>query len=283
MMSGNPSIDLAEYLAIDALSSGVAHILLTESPRHARHAQQQRADSSSEADIGTAIHDLLLEGVDRIERIDARDWRTKNAKELREAARAAGRVPILAHKAEMIECAVGAVRHAVALSGMGDVFASGEPECTLLWEEKGVAMKARPDWLNTRWIIHLKTTSASAEPNSWIRNQLTHSGYDLAAVFYEHAARACRGERESVFIVVEQTPPHGVSLIGLSPAMRGLAERKFDLALARWRDCLKLNRFVGFPPTICYAEPLGYQLAEQEARQVSSTYDALQDEHGLQG
>ena len=275
-------LTMPEYLALDALSSGIAHILLSESPQHARHAQQQRAESSSEADVGTAIHSLLLEGVDQIERIDAPDWRSKAAKEAREAARAAGRIPILAHKAELILHAVGAARHAVAVSEIGDVFAQGEPERTLLWEEDGVQLKARPDWLNGYWIIHVKTTSASAEPNSWIRNQLTNSGYDLAAVFYEHGAQALSLKRESLFLVVEQAPPHGCSLIGLAPAMRDLAERKFSLALALWRQCLQANSFPGFPRQICYAEPKPWQLAEAEERDLNAAYDALQEREGLQ-
>ena len=80
-------MSMSEYLSLDALSSGVCHTLLTESPYHARFKQENPGAPSSVSDMGIAIHDGLLEGVDRIVAIDADDWRTKAAKEARDAAR----------------------------------------------------------------------------------------------------------------------------------------------------------------------------------------------------
>ena len=86
----------------------------------------------------------------------------------------------------------------------------------------------------------------------------------------------------SVFLVIEQQPPYGCSLIGLGPAMMDLAERKVARAIAVWAQCVRLNSWPAYPPRIAYASPKPWQLAEAEEKEVDETFDALQAEHGLQ-
>ena len=113
MKQGIHQLTMQEYLALDALSSGVAHTLLTESPAHARFAQMSERTASKEADIGTYAHAMLLEdGHSGLAIIEADDWRTKAAKESRDEARAQGRLPILARKVPEVEAMVKAARAA---------------------------------------------------------------------------------------------------------------------------------------------------------------------------
>jgi hypothetical protein len=259
MKPGIYDMPMGQYLALPYLSSGKCHTLLTCSPLHARYEMDHVGDDANEAsDIGTAIHDGLLEGVDRIVALDFTDWRKKEAKELREATRASGKIPLLAHKAVLVKDCIEAAQAYVAKSDLATIFAAGKPEQTIIFEHDGVKCKARPDW-NGQFCLHVKTTQGSAQPDAWIRSQLTNAGYDVAAAFYELAT-----EREQVFLVIEQAPPFGCSLIALTPAMQAIAAAKVARAIATWRECERSGKWPCYPSSIQYAEPTQWQMAQAE-------------------
>ena len=286
------TISMAEYLRIKALSASLCNALLSQSPAHAFHELNTDDDDPSAAsETGTAIHDLLLEGRDRLVIIDAKDYRTAAAKEQRDFARSQGSIPILKDKAPQIEGAVKAAKAFVKASELDGIFKKGHAELTALWNDPvdggglGVSCKARPDWLPEgpqfdRFIVHVKTTAGSAEPNSWIRNQLFGMGYDVAAVFYERAF--AETERRSIFLVIEQSPPHGCAWIGLSPAAHELASSKVARAIDTWGLCAKAGKWPGYPHSICYAEPFAWQMKDEQQVEINQAYDALQAEKGLQ-
>jgi hypothetical protein len=280
------NLSMGEYLALPYVSASLLHNVLAYSPAHAKFWQQNRDDASEASDTGTAIHDALLEGMDRIVAIDAPDWRTKAAKEARDVARLDGKIPMLAHKVKNVEGAVNAAHKFIGASPLAGIFTSGKPEQTLIWEEGGLRCKARPDWLtNDRDILlHLKTTKGSANPEVWIRSQLEPMGYDVALAWYQRAieqfvdADSC----EHVVLVVEQEAPHGCSLISLDPAMWSIAHAKVARALATWQRCVAAGRFPAYPSAIHYAEPKPWQLAQEEEAQLGVVFDQLQEEQGLQ-
>ena len=269
MTPGIHQLTMADYLKLDALNSGVCHTILTQSPYHAKFAPWEEA--SAEMDVGTAIHSALLEGVDNIAAIEADDWRTKAAKEAREEARAAGKIPMLASNVSKVQAAVSAAKAYVDGGEIAGVFKDGVPEQTIIWNEGKVLCKARPDWLsgNHSMLLHVKTTAGSAEPGAWIRNQLGPMGYDVAAMFYERGhdttvvfqgGASCR----SVFLVIEQNAPYGCSLVALSPAMQDLASRKVERAIRIWQQCQASGKFPCYPSRIAYAEPMNWQIQQEE-------------------
>jgi hypothetical protein len=299
-------VPMADYLALPYLSSGLCHTILTCSPYHARHEQQHRVFEDNEAiDTGVAIHDALLEGVDRIEAIRPEDHRSKptkanpegaipkgwtnNAiKAARDAARAAGKIPMLAGEVQNIKNAVEAAREFIDRSELAGLFDDGQPEATIVWDDEGVICRARPDWLSGDHgvLCHVKTTQGSAHPEAWIRSQLVTSGYDVAYAFYERGLYSlpCDGRPAltSVFLVIEQSAPYGCSLIALDPAMMDIAERKVARAIATWRQCVATNRWPCYPARIAYASPKPWQIAEEEERQATQEFDEKQAEYGLQ-
>ena len=283
-------VSMADYLALDALSSGVCHALLSQSPLHAKYHKEHPDESNSAMDIGTIAHQILLEGnQDGIVIVDADDWRTKAAKEQRDAAHALGKAAVLAGKMAEILNMVDAAKAFVASSEIAGIFERGKPEVTLVWDDDGLLCKARPDFLpNDRsLILHVKTTQGSAEPESWIRNQLFSSGCDVAAVFYErgmnfeiHGDTVLANDAiQSVFIVIEQQPPYGCSLIGLDPMTRDNAERKVTRAIAKWRQCKATSTWPCYPSQICYAETPAWELAATERREL---IDPVQQREGIQ-
>ena len=265
--AGIHTISMSDYLALKALSAGVCHTILTQSPYHAKYAPWEEA--SAEMDVGTAIHSALLEGVDNIAAIEAEDWRTKAAREARDAARAENKIPMLARNVAKVQAAVSAAKAYIDDSEIAGVFEDGVPEQTIIWNEGSVICKARPDWLaaNHTLMLHVKTTAGSAEPGAWIRNQLGPMGYDLTAMFYERglsAGSSRRADLVSVFLIIEQNEPHGCSLVGLSPAMQDLASRKVDRAIRIWQQCEASGKYPCYPSRIAYAEPMNWQIQQEE-------------------
>lgn len=277
-------VPMAEYLAMRCLSASTCHHILTYSPHHARYWQtSDERDDTEASDTGTAIHDALLEGVDRIAPIDAGDWRTKAAKEARDATRAEGRIPLLAHKALRVIEAVKAAKEFIAGSEIAGAFDTGAPEQTVIWEEDGLRCKARPDWLTERWHVSVKTTKGSANPEAFIRGPLVQMGYDVAALFYERGlAFAANAAPVTVFLVIEQEPPHGCSLIALDPAMADIANQKVERAMAIWRKCKASGIYPSYAPRIHYAEPRPWQIAEAEQSALDAAYDELQMKEGIE-
>ena len=270
-------VAMGEYLLMAGLSASRINTLLQYSPFHAYH--DEGGEPSEVSDIGTAIHSALLEGVDNIVTIDAEDWRTKDAKAARDAARAAGKIPMLARKVSQVMSAVEAAKRYISSSEIAGVFDDGKPEQTVIWKEGEMLCKARPDWLtNDRsLLLHVKTTAGSAQPDSWIRNMLTGMGYDVAASFYERGCYQAKietksgGVVQSVFLVIEQSPPYGCSLIGLDLAMQDLAARKVERAIATWQRCKATGIYPAYPSRICYAAPKPWELEAEETREFTAT------------
>lgn len=259
-------ITMQTYLLHRGLSASRLHTILTQSPFHAYHAEGGEPSEASE--IGTAIHDGLLEGVDRIVTVDADNWMTKAAKEAREKARAEGKIPMLARKVDQIMNAIQAARSFMATSELAEQWAGvSSSEVTMIWNEDKMICKARPDWLSgdRSLMIHVKTTQGSAEPSSWIRNQLTSSGYDIAAAFYQRGIAALEAVPLSVFLVIEQNPPYGCSLVGLDPAMQELADRKVERGIRIWQQCKATNKYPSYSSRIHYAEPKAWMIDEEES------------------
>lgn len=249
---------LKEYLAdpapLPSLNASTAHVLETRSAMHAA-AQHPRItpelvrEESSDFDLGTAYHAMLLEGAERFIVVDAGDWKTKAAQAKRDEIRKAGLIPILPHQRARLSAMHGAVLRALS-NYPGNVvpFTHGMPEQTMLWQTRGVWCRARPDWItgDGGHIWDLKTTSASAHPLEWTRT-LFNTGADIQAAFMEIGANVLIATDPEVhFVVVETHPPHGVAIVGLDPETREQAHLIANTAIDRWGECLTTNRWPGY-------------------------------------
>jgi hypothetical protein len=292
MKAGVHIMPAAEYHAdpapVPSLSSGIAKLLLTHSPLHAwtAHPRLNPAhveEESQQFDLGTAAHALLLEGADGIAVIDPQDhigpkggipkgWTNDSIRAARDAARAAGRTPILTAQFAEIEAMAKVARQAIAdcpdLSGL--TLADGTAEQVLLWEEPGgVWCRARPDWMaHERHIqISYKSTGTSANPSEWVRTGLG-IGFDLQNAFYDRGNRATGGPAgcRSLTLVQENAPPYACSWLALDPAFQAMADQKAEEAIELWRRCLTAGRWPGYSPRVHYLEPPAWATARWEER-----------------
>jgi hypothetical protein len=272
---------LIEYIADPcpepSLSASVAHKLITASPIHSfiyhpRLNPGGAREESTKMDLGTICHGILLEGDEsRLVIIEADDYRTKVAQETRDAARLAGLVPVLAGKMGQVREIVEAAKSHIANSELKDAFTptAGKPEQTIVWQEGGVWLRSRPDWLTNdhRLILDYKTTAGSAEPTAWTRT-LLGNGNDLQAAMGLRGIHALdpKAGCQFVFLVQEQDPPYAMSFVGLSPAFLEMAEHKLTRAIRLWGDCTLTNTWPGYPSRVAWVEPPAWAYTEEEMK-----------------
>lgn len=263
-----------------SLNSGIAKILLEQSPMHAWMAHPRlnpnyRAEEDSRFDLGSAAHALLLEGAQaKIAVIEADDWRKKETKAQRDEARKSGLFPILAKHNKALVQMVDVAREYVAKSELAGIFEQGKPEVKIRWQEGETHCRGMLDWLTDDNAIILDyKTCANAQPEAFAR-QIASMSYDVQAAFYVRgvdtlASQPHQGAR-FVFLAQEIEPPYACSLVGMSEAFIEIANAKVTRAIELWRDCLSRNYWPAYGGRIAYAEPPMWAIKEHEERMVNS-------------
>lgn len=230
-----------------SLSASIANILVSASPAHARAAHPRlnpdlERDDDQKFDVGTAVHDLFLRGVNSVTIIDAPDWRSAAAKDAREQARADGRIPLLADQFKRVNHLSTAIVEQLARhDAQPPLFDAGKPEQTLVWQDDhGVVCRARLDWLRDDYtaVDDLKTTSASADPAKWART-MYGIGADVQVAFYMRGVYNLAGVVPSFrYVVCETYPPYALAVVDLAPSAIALARDKVQKAIDLWASCL---------------------------------------------
>lgn len=264
----------ADPASVPSLSNSLLKPLLTQTPRHAwmRHPRLNPrfvpSEDKAAFDLGTVAHALLLEGANRACSIDAEDWRTKAAKEDRDAARAAGFIPMLPSQYAAAMAMNEAARDYIAscVGQVRDAFERGKPEQTLIWyEPAGIWCRARLDLLSDdrETIIDYKTTALDG-PAAFMRRIPEH-GYDTQAVLYPRGIAALGHRRPRfIFLVQETFAPFLSYLIEPAESMIELGTGKITRAIPLWRDCVGGNRWPAYTTQVHQAEAPVWALKEEE-------------------
>lgn len=230
-----------------SLSSSIAHTLLDRSPRHAwaEHPKLggHRRGPTRSLDRGSLLHKLVLGKGSDIRVIHADDFRTKRAREQRDAARADGAIPVLEADYEDALDAAQSIR-----SGMdaNEIDLSGASEVTITWRERAgehdIWARARLDHVHVErgTIYDLKTTRI-AHPEHCARSVVSY-GYDIQQAAYMRALAALDptldGRIDYVLVFAEPEPPFAVTVARLDGLLRTRGERRWERAAALWGRCL---------------------------------------------
>jgi len=203
-------------------------------------------------DFGHAAHQVVLGVGPEIVAVGFDDWRTKDARAERDAAYAAGQVPVLAAEYTIVEAMADAIRaHPVA-----SVLFSGEgaPEQSLFWADPDFEVWRRvrldwfPKWSGTgRLVVPDYKTCISAEPEACSKAMATH-GYHLQAAYYLDAVRALGLADEAAFLFVfqEKTPPHLITVVEPDPIAMQIGRAKVRDALRTYAYCQSTGRWPGY-------------------------------------
>jgi PDDEXK-like domain of unknown function (DUF3799) len=270
-----PGDYFADPCAGPSLSSSIANVLESASPLHA-WSQHPRLGGMARSptkplENGSLIHELLLGAGKGIRVIDAADYRTNAAKAERDAARAAGKVPVLADDYEVARRTADTLRERFADAG---IVLSGESETVALWTETAsngarVQCRGMMDHLTLPTAYDLKS-ARSAHPAA-CRKHVESYGYALQRAAYvsaiERIQPALAGRVDFVFVFFELEPPYAVTPARLSGEFRELGERAWRRAVDRWEECLRTNKWPGYADGVIDLEPSPWALAKDMDRQ----------------
>ncbi len=230
-------------------------------------------------DIGTAAHLALLEPArwaEAVVVVDADDFRTKAAREARDAAYAEGKLPLLPKNVDDIRAMGNAARRHPEVA---KVLAGAMFEVTLIWKDAatGVWLKCRPDILaHGGGILHDYKTCTNSRPLAFARHA-NEMSYHMRAAWYLDAVEAVTGERPDgyAFIAQEKTPPYLVSVLDLDEADIGYGRMMNRRAIDLFARCLETGQWPGRGGGRKTISLPGYARVQLEERRMNGEFGRL--------
>lgn len=250
-----PDVSESEYhadpVAGGSLSStGARRILPPGCPAKFRHGQQHPTPPSTAMNFGSAAHTRVLGAGPQLAKVPAKDWRTKNAKMMRQVALAFDRIPVLPAEFSTVEAMADAIKAHPLASTLLDPD-RGVPERTIVWQDEttGVWCRARLDWIpfGTRFFTDYKT-AISAEQESFGRSVYTY-GYHQQAAWYLDGVQAlglADTDAAFLFIVQEKDPPYLVTVNELDATALEVGRARNRWARTVYAECVKAEKWPGY-------------------------------------
>ena len=238
-----------------SISSSGLRTIWSKSPAHywCRSPLNPRCivdDEPNEAfDIGRAAHHWLLGEPKFAESFVLSpydDFRTKEAREWRDATRASGKTVLTVKQMDSIKgMRDGLMRHPlIREAGILD----GEIERSLFWKdaETGVWLRSRPDVIPTAsgLFVDLKTTASVSRED--IAKSIGNYGYAMQAALLRIGCRELGIPFETFsFVFVEKLPPHCVRVVVLKDHELDRGEKCVRAALRTFAECLQTGIWPG--------------------------------------
>jgi PDDEXK-like domain of unknown function (DUF3799) len=288
--------------AAPSLSRSIAKLIIEASPAHAYAAHPRLGGSpptgpahgDDAMDIGTAAHSMFLEGEDKVVLIPTDSYskngpimKASEAKQMRDEAIADGKIPL---KQKQFAAAANIFEALEEFKSKSGYFAKGKAEQTLIWHEQDKDgehwARARVDFLPddpAAPLLDLKTTGGMATVSSWGRNAFSF-GADMQASMYPRGCEFLRGEcpDDMLFIVVETSPPYAIRVFGMDPVAIEVGAAKCRAARAVWTQCMKLQRWPGYPIHPEWIMPPPWIVREWEEKKLAGIGRAGEDTEFIQ-
>jgi hypothetical protein len=231
-------------------SSGARKLLAPSCPALFKHEQDHKQPHKKAFDLGRAAHEEVLGVGSGIEVVDAPDWRTKDAREARDAAYAAGKTPLLPGEYQQVREMADAIRrHPIA----SQVFkpGTGRAEQSLFWKDPDtkVICRARLDWIpehaftagkdRKRLIVADLKSARSVAPRD-LQKAVHEHGLHQQDDFYRrgcHALGIGDADTSFVFVFVAKVPPYLIQVVELDYEARRIGRDRNNRALEIYADC----------------------------------------------
>lgn len=224
-----------------SLSASMAHVICAESLAHARLRHPKFGGvplaATRAMDEGDMLHALLLTGKhsERAAMITEanpktnepyEDFKTKRARELRDAAIEDGKTPVLPKMARVVQSMYGHMHEAMCRKGLGLVD-TGKAEQVIVWQQKAssgrlVQCRTKIDCIDligvdgsdgpsSCRIRELKTVKAGGAKPSKVDSAISNDGYAIQAVAQisavEHLFPELTGRVDFRWVFAEKEPP----------------------------------------------------------------------------
>jgi hypothetical protein len=224
-------------------------------------------------DFGHAAHQMVLGAGPELAVIDAKDWRTNDAKAFKADAYAAGLVPLLAAEHEQVKAMAAALVADPVCAALLDP-QWGVAEQSLFWrdDEYEVWRRARLDWFSTRpgrrpLVVDYK--SADSVDSRSLQRAIHNHGYHQQQPYYLDGVHALglAGDAAFVFLFQMRKPPYLVHLVQLKPTAVRLGRERNTAALETFRDCQASGLWPGYATDVTEIGLPGYAEAQWAADQ----------------
>lgn len=253
-----------EYFAdpceVPSLSQSAAHTLLTGSPLHCwndhpRLGNNRDGSTTKALDAGQLVHKLLLGKGQQLAIIDADDFRTKTAQQLRDLAYDANQLPVLRRIYDETVKVADVLRTNIELFG---IKLNGESEIAMEWDEQGehgpVRCRGKMDHIVfDRGTIYDIKKIRSAHPDTCSKH-LYEYGYDIQHAAYCSALAKLTpeftGKVDFVFLFMELEAPYCVLPVRPDGQLRELGSMRWSRAVHVWERCLRNNKWPGYSDSI---------------------------------
>jgi hypothetical protein len=250
VVDGMPADEYHRHPALS--SSGARRLLPPGCPALFRYEQDHPPARRDEFDFGHAAHQRVLGAGPELVLVEAADWRTKAAKEARDAAHAEGKVPLLPEAYQQVhDMAEAIAAHPLA----GALFApgSGEPERSLFWTDRqsGVDRRARLDWqphaTAGRMLVPDYKTSVTVDEDE-LRRAIHRYGYHQQAAWYLDgiAALGLADEARFLFVFQLKTPPYLVRVVEPDELALRIGRDLNRQAIDLYAECERTGRWPGY-------------------------------------
>lgn len=251
-----------------ALSQSIAKVLLDRSPLHAWHQHPRlnprfERNEETKFDVGNVAHKLMIGRGKDIVPLPFDDWRTKAAKEARDAYAGQGKLAVLEKQFARASAMAGAAREQLKLRGLDHLFAEGAGEVVACWREGDVWFRQMIDWLDMpRGIfVDFKTTDLSAAGHN-LSGMMSNAGWPIQAAMAQRGLDVLdpdrAGRRRYLFVVQEASLPYALQVVELTPGVLTMGRKMLDMAVDIWRHCMTENRWPGYPQEILRPELPGW-------------------------
>lgn len=255
-----------------SFTQSLAKVLIEQSPLHAYQAHPRLNVKPADEDdgetekydkakaIGNAAHSYMLKRGKDIAVIDAQNFKTKAAKEAKDAALLEGSEPVLKkHAIVASEMCFAANEQLARIHGCQSAFTNGDAEVVIANCEDGIWLRSMLDWItpDLREVWDYKTSGMSASPYA-TGKLMANAGWHIQAAMHERILDGIdpkgAGRRRFYYVAQENEAPYAltVNLIGEAPLTIG--RKQVDYAVRTWAHCLRRNTWPAYPLKIIRPE-----------------------------
>lgn len=295
-----PDMTAAEYFAdpcpSPSLTQSISKKLLNKSPRHAwlmsplLNPDWKPGDSDGyDADraIGNAAHAYMLGRGKQVEVMVVTNFRTSEARIVRDHALDAGRVPILPHHNDRASEMVAAAQPQLTDRGYGALFSPkiGKSEVVIACQIDGIWLRSMIDWITDDHMIiaDYKTGGMNCAPHAVVNKMKSDTDdVSIQAAMHElildNIDPENAGRRKHIFVFQENYHPYALNAVSLTEEWMTMGRKQIANALGQWRSCMLTKRWPLYPidsgcppyPSYQMSKILGREIEEDERRKQPS-------------
>lgn len=241
------------------LTPSLAVTLLKKTPYHAwlncPYYNEPKQDSTDAMNEGRVVDCLVLGGDPGVTVLDVDDYRTKEAKALRDAATNPMKIADYERCVSAADIVVEQIKRQCLEAA--DALADGYIKNRLYWNDAQGDCSTEPDVWFDREVYDLKRTKVAPTEHGWRRH--------ASSMYYHVQAAAClegTGATKFGWIVVEADPPHCVVVHWADDAFIKVGQRDWGCAKQIWANCVETDHFPAYESGII--SPMPYLLGDDD-------------------